>query len=179
MDLFKAGQLENRNMTARRFPPPWSVEEQAACFVVRDQTVHRCGLRFVYLRRLFANIRRLAERSGLVSVLNSQTPRLSRRIFHPVCACLISAKKRQLNQRIVSLLHCRSRWQRSHSKAVGTREPTALPLRLAHRTGVAPTRTSQGASNRPKEKRPSLTGRRVRDPIRPSKHTLNALARKR
>ena len=23
-------------MTARRFPPPWSVEEQAACFVVRD-----------------------------------------------------------------------------------------------------------------------------------------------
>jgi hypothetical protein len=23
-------------MTERRFPPPWSVEEQAACFVVRD-----------------------------------------------------------------------------------------------------------------------------------------------
>jgi hypothetical protein len=23
-------------MPARRFPPPWSVEEQAACFVVRD-----------------------------------------------------------------------------------------------------------------------------------------------
>jgi hypothetical protein len=23
-------------MTARRFRPPWSVEEQAACFVVRD-----------------------------------------------------------------------------------------------------------------------------------------------
>jgi hypothetical protein len=23
-------------MTARRFPPPWSVEEQAACFIVRD-----------------------------------------------------------------------------------------------------------------------------------------------
>jgi len=23
-------------MTARRFPPPWSVEEQPACFVVRD-----------------------------------------------------------------------------------------------------------------------------------------------
>jgi hypothetical protein len=22
--------------TARRFPPPWSVEEQSACFVVRD-----------------------------------------------------------------------------------------------------------------------------------------------
>jgi hypothetical protein len=24
-------------MPARRFPPPWSVEEQDACFVVRDQ----------------------------------------------------------------------------------------------------------------------------------------------
>jgi len=23
-------------MTARRFPPPWSVEETAACFIVRD-----------------------------------------------------------------------------------------------------------------------------------------------
>ena len=23
-------------MTQRRFPPPWTVEEQAACFVVRD-----------------------------------------------------------------------------------------------------------------------------------------------
>jgi hypothetical protein len=23
-------------MPPRRFPPPWSVEEQAACFVVRD-----------------------------------------------------------------------------------------------------------------------------------------------
>jgi len=23
-------------MTQRRFPPPWSVEEQEACFVVRD-----------------------------------------------------------------------------------------------------------------------------------------------
>jgi hypothetical protein len=27
-----------RAMTARRFPPPWSVEEQAACFVVRDRS---------------------------------------------------------------------------------------------------------------------------------------------
>jgi len=24
-------------MPARRFPPPWTVEEQDACFVVRDQ----------------------------------------------------------------------------------------------------------------------------------------------
>ena len=27
-------------MTTRRFPPPWSVEEQQACFVVRDHTTN-------------------------------------------------------------------------------------------------------------------------------------------
>jgi hypothetical protein len=33
-------------MTARRFPPPWSVEEQAACFVVRDHNGQ--ALAYVY-----------------------------------------------------------------------------------------------------------------------------------
>jgi hypothetical protein len=32
-------------MTARRFPPPWSVEEQPACFVVRDHN----GQAFAYI----------------------------------------------------------------------------------------------------------------------------------
>ena len=31
---------------ARRFPPPWSVEEQKACFVVRDQNGQQ--LAYVY-----------------------------------------------------------------------------------------------------------------------------------
>jgi hypothetical protein len=31
---------------ARRFPPPWSVEEQAACFVVRDHNGQ--ALAYVY-----------------------------------------------------------------------------------------------------------------------------------
>jgi hypothetical protein len=44
--LFKSGQREKRNMTARRFPPPWSVEEQAACYVVRDHNGH--ALAYVY-----------------------------------------------------------------------------------------------------------------------------------
>ena len=35
MDLFKAGQPEEQNVTARRFPP-WSVEETGACFIVTD-----------------------------------------------------------------------------------------------------------------------------------------------
>jgi hypothetical protein len=28
-------------MVNRRFPPPWSAEEQPACFVVRDNSVTR------------------------------------------------------------------------------------------------------------------------------------------
>jgi hypothetical protein len=33
-------------MTNRRFPPPWSVEEQSACFVVRDRSGQ--ALAYVY-----------------------------------------------------------------------------------------------------------------------------------
>jgi hypothetical protein len=33
-------------MTARRFPPPWTVEEQDACFVVRDHSGQ--ALAYVY-----------------------------------------------------------------------------------------------------------------------------------
>ena len=33
-------------MPARRFPPPWSVEELAACFVVRDHSGQQ--LAYVY-----------------------------------------------------------------------------------------------------------------------------------
>jgi hypothetical protein len=36
MDLFKARRRENSNMTARRFPAPWSAEVQPNCFIVRD-----------------------------------------------------------------------------------------------------------------------------------------------
>ena len=33
-------------MPARRFPPPWSVEELDACFIVKDSAGHK--LAFVY-----------------------------------------------------------------------------------------------------------------------------------
>ena len=33
-------------MTARRFPPPWTVEETAPCFIVRDANAQ--ALAFVY-----------------------------------------------------------------------------------------------------------------------------------
>ena len=46
MDLFKAGQPEKQNVTASRCPPPWSVEEQPACFVVRDHNGQ--ALAYVY-----------------------------------------------------------------------------------------------------------------------------------
>jgi len=38
-------QIKDR-MHARRFPPPWSVEEQDACFVIRDRDGQ--ALAFVY-----------------------------------------------------------------------------------------------------------------------------------
>jgi hypothetical protein len=31
----------------RRFPPPWTVEEQAACFVVKDRTGQKLGYFYV------------------------------------------------------------------------------------------------------------------------------------
>ena len=64
-------------MPSRRFPPPWSVEEQSACFVVRDHNEQ--ALAYVYFeeelgrrssaklltkdeaRRIAANIAKLPE----------------------------------------------------------------------------------------------------------------------
>jgi hypothetical protein len=31
-----AGRSPGFALTARRFPPPWTVEEQEACFIVQD-----------------------------------------------------------------------------------------------------------------------------------------------
>jgi hypothetical protein len=37
-DPLAGGFAANPQMTTRRFPPPWSVEELDACFVVRDHS---------------------------------------------------------------------------------------------------------------------------------------------
>jgi hypothetical protein len=52
----------------RRFPPPWSVEEQAACFIVRDANGQ--ALAYVYFeeepgRRSAAKRSRAMRREGL------------------------------------------------------------------------------------------------------------------
>jgi hypothetical protein len=67
-------------MPARHFPPPWSVEELAACFIVKDSAGHK--LAFVYFedepgrrsaakllthggaRRVPSNIAKLSELVG-------------------------------------------------------------------------------------------------------------------
>jgi hypothetical protein len=36
--------ISSRRMAARRFPPPWSVEETAACFIVCDSNGQKIGL---------------------------------------------------------------------------------------------------------------------------------------
>jgi hypothetical protein len=52
-------------MPARRFPPPLVGRGTDRLFCCRDHSGQLTGVgsRFVYLRRLFANIRRLAEQS--------------------------------------------------------------------------------------------------------------------
>jgi hypothetical protein len=44
--LFLVRLLSEAKMPARRFPPPWSVEELEACFVVRDHSGQK--LAYVY-----------------------------------------------------------------------------------------------------------------------------------
>jgi hypothetical protein len=46
-------------MTVRRFPPPWSVEEQPACFVVRDQSGQ--ALAYVSISRMSRGRRSAAK----------------------------------------------------------------------------------------------------------------------
>jgi hypothetical protein len=36
MGLFKERQQKKQNMTTRRIPPPWSVEETDACFIASN-----------------------------------------------------------------------------------------------------------------------------------------------
>jgi hypothetical protein len=36
--------LQTCALPARRFPPPWTVEEQAACFVVKDRDGQQLAL---------------------------------------------------------------------------------------------------------------------------------------
>jgi hypothetical protein len=66
---------------ARRFPPPWSVEEQEACFVVRDQNGQ--ALAYVYFeeepgRRSAAKLLERDEARQIASVSRIGFRRCSR-----------------------------------------------------------------------------------------------------
>ncbi|MGA8694614.1 MAG: hypothetical protein WB689_12380 [Xanthobacteraceae bacterium] len=73
-------------MPARRFPPPWSVEETSACFVLRDANGE--VLAYVYCeeaaaklltkdeaRRIAVNIAKLPSLASRVQVHNDQLAR--------------------------------------------------------------------------------------------------------
>lgn len=68
----KAGRsVAQGPMTRRRFPPPWTVEETAPCFIVRDH--NRQALAFVYCEdetgRRMATQRLSRNRSKLPGLL--------------------------------------------------------------------------------------------------------------
>jgi hypothetical protein len=46
LKIFLIGPPDEHNSPTRRFPPPWSVEEADACFIVRD--ANRQALAYVY-----------------------------------------------------------------------------------------------------------------------------------
>ena len=83
-------------MPSRRFPPPWTIEEQEACFTVQGQ--ERSGARYVYFeeepgRRLAAHLltrdeaRRIAANiAKLPSILAPQASTLSTK---SICTCHI------------------------------------------------------------------------------------------
>ncbi len=80
-------------MPARRFPPPWSVEETEACFIVRDGNGQALAARRNHVRSWGRNglLAKMAEPTlmtdralaapGLFAV---QCPRLAMLLGHPV-----------------------------------------------------------------------------------------------
>jgi hypothetical protein len=60
-------------VTARRFPPPWSVEEQNACFVVRDHNGQ-----FAYLSDL------MKRQSSIVALVRAPFGHVAR-LFCIIC----------------------------------------------------------------------------------------------
>ena len=61
--------VTEKSFPARRFPPPWSVEEQSACFVVRDRRVdcdhrHLAMLRLAFLEAVDCHKRRPRQGSA-------------------------------------------------------------------------------------------------------------------
>jgi hypothetical protein len=60
---------------ARRFPPPWSVEEQPACFVVRDHNGQQ--LAYVYFED------EPGRRSAAKLLTRDEAPRIAANIAKP------------------------------------------------------------------------------------------------
>jgi hypothetical protein len=85
--LFIDSDQKSPLLTARRFPPPWSVEELDECFVVRDHNGQQ--LAYVYFedepgRRSAAKLlskdeaRRIAANIAMLPTLNCAAPQETR-----------------------------------------------------------------------------------------------------
>ena len=71
-------------VTQRRFPPPWTVEETDACFIVKDHAGH--SLAYVYFeeepgRRAAAHLLTRDEARAVSHPFNLNLDRSGRRLF--------------------------------------------------------------------------------------------------
>ena len=67
--------------SARRFPPPWSIEEGAACFIVRDHD--KQALAYVYYENEPGR-RTTANEAFLVAVNIAKLPSVPRQILKDI-----------------------------------------------------------------------------------------------
>jgi hypothetical protein len=95
-------------MPARRFPPPWTVEEQAACFVVVDHSGQK--LAYIYFeeepgrrsaaklrtkdeaRRIAVNMAKLRELLKHERASAARHPRVPTRTFNYHCTVVTSCR---------------------------------------------------------------------------------------